>query len=517
MMDGPQHKRLRLSKVQLEEMTKEEIIDHWMKQDNYVDMLETRALDGQKDNSELVSLRESEEKMKQQQSEATRRENVLVMRLTTKEQEMQDYANQIQELKQAQVPGSAQLRSTLLDPAVNLMFERMKKELDLMKAKLEETQNDLSAWKFTPDSNTGKRLMAKCRLLHQENEELGKIISSGRVAKLEGDLALQRNFSEEMKKSQAELDEFLMELDEDVEGMQSTIYFLQQQLRESKELTTKLQQEIDCARVQTEASSKQPKGPLSEITCHTQAVDSPVLPEAAKDEDMATDSNILDLRTPDSIAEDSSSQNKRNSPTPQSDLNVRMNGDTNEQQLVSRFRTSSEESMDVVENNVSHVTLNNVSSLSSSEDSQKEVQRTTSPHSLDTPAVLSDACSPVTKADGASLVGSSDSEREIVPSQDNTVHEGSVEFIHSPHTPPDPPPKLESDHSEVISTISEKGSINPSVMDTASLKTAGNLEETDHNYDVRTEKSEVDSKQIATVNGLVDGNSTKVNDGEMDA
>ena len=52
-------------------------------------------------------------------------------------------------------------------------------------------------------SNTGKRLMAKCRLLHQENEELGKIISSGRVAKLEGDLALQRNFSEEMKKSQA--------------------------------------------------------------------------------------------------------------------------------------------------------------------------------------------------------------------------------------------------------------------------------------------------------------------------
>lgn len=51
-------------------------------------------------------------------------------------------------------------------------------------------------------SNTGKRLMAKCRLLYQENEELGKVISSGRIAKLEGDLALQKNFSEEMKKSQ---------------------------------------------------------------------------------------------------------------------------------------------------------------------------------------------------------------------------------------------------------------------------------------------------------------------------
>lgn len=47
--------------------------------------------------------------------------------------------------------------------------------------------------------------MAKCRLLYQENEELGRMISSGRLAKLEGELALQRNFSEEMKKSQSGL------------------------------------------------------------------------------------------------------------------------------------------------------------------------------------------------------------------------------------------------------------------------------------------------------------------------
>ena len=52
-------------------------------------------------------------------------------------------------------------------------------------------------------SNTGKRLMAKCRLLYQENEELGKMIASGRLAKLESDLALQRNLTEEMKKSQS--------------------------------------------------------------------------------------------------------------------------------------------------------------------------------------------------------------------------------------------------------------------------------------------------------------------------
>ena len=39
---------------------------------------------------ELAGLRESEEKLKHQQQESTRRENVLVMRLATKEHEMQE-------------------------------------------------------------------------------------------------------------------------------------------------------------------------------------------------------------------------------------------------------------------------------------------------------------------------------------------------------------------------------------------------------------------------------------------
>merc|ERR1719350_2554107 len=105
----------------------------------------------------------------------------------------------------------------------------------------EEAQNELAAWKFTPDSATGKRLMAKCRQLYQENEDLGKMIASGRLAKLEGELALQKNLTEEMKKNQLEMDEFMAELDEDVEGMQSTIYYLQQQLREAKETIARLE------------------------------------------------------------------------------------------------------------------------------------------------------------------------------------------------------------------------------------------------------------------------------------
>lgn len=193
---------------------------------------------------EVQSLKDSESKLKQQYAESQRRERILARRLAVKEQEMQDFASQIAELKTAQAPAQAALRSALLDPAVNILFQKLKNELQQTKAKLEETQNELSAWKFTPDSNTGKRLMAKCRLLYQENEELGKMTSNGRLAKLEGELALQKSYNEEVKKSQLELDDFLQEMDEDVEGMQSTIVFLQQELKHTKDDKEVLEKEV---------------------------------------------------------------------------------------------------------------------------------------------------------------------------------------------------------------------------------------------------------------------------------
>ncbi len=43
------------------------------------------------------------------------------------------------------------LRNSLLDPVVNLLFEKMKEELADSKKRLEESQQELNAWKFTPD------------------------------------------------------------------------------------------------------------------------------------------------------------------------------------------------------------------------------------------------------------------------------------------------------------------------------------------------------------------------------
>lgn len=61
-------------------------------------------------------------------------------------------------MKQSQTQSVSQLRQMLLDPAVNLVYQRLVRETDKLRENLKQTQNDLSAWKFTADrclSNLG--------------------------------------------------------------------------------------------------------------------------------------------------------------------------------------------------------------------------------------------------------------------------------------------------------------------------------------------------------------------------
>ncbi|NXA74396.1 FL2D regulator, partial [Thryothorus ludovicianus] len=260
--EEPLPKKVRLSEADFKVLPRDELILRWKQYEAYVQALEGKYTD--LNSNDVTGLRESEEKLKQQQQESARRENILVMRLATKEQEMQECTNQIQYLKQVQQPSVAQLRSTMVDPAINLFFLKMKGELEQTKDKLEQAQNELSAWKFTPDSQTGKKLMAKCRMLIQENQELGRQLSQGRIAQLEAELALQKKYSEELKSSQDELNDFIIQLDEEVEGMQSTILVLQQQLKETRQQLAQYQQQQQQCQASNAGTSRTPSSEPTE-------------------------------------------------------------------------------------------------------------------------------------------------------------------------------------------------------------------------------------------------------------
>lgn len=222
-------RRVHLSRDHIAELDKEQLVAKWYQQEAYINQLESATEELSKQADSL------QHELKSNEIKYKKRLHNVCMKLTLRDRKITQFQEKLDQISQNQAPSPYQLESTLVDPALNLMFEKMKNEVEASKVKVEEMQNELSAWKFTPDSTTGKRLMAKCRLLHNENEELGKEMSTGWVAQLTGNLALQKKFSEEMKKSQIELDEFLLELEEEVEGMQNTIYYLQQQLKEAKE------------------------------------------------------------------------------------------------------------------------------------------------------------------------------------------------------------------------------------------------------------------------------------------
>lgn len=226
---NPVSRRVHLSRDHIAELDKDQMIAKWYQQETYINQLES-ALDELSKQGDTL-----QQELQTNELRYKKRLHNVCMKLTLRDRKLAQLEEKLEQISHSQLPQPYQLETTLIDPALNLMFEKMKSEVDSAKTKVEEMQNELSAWKFTPDSTTGKRLMAKCRLLHNENEELGKEMSTGWVAQLTGNLALQKKFSEEMKKSQTELDEFLLELEEEVEGMQNTIYYMQKQLKEAKE------------------------------------------------------------------------------------------------------------------------------------------------------------------------------------------------------------------------------------------------------------------------------------------
>uniref|UniRef100_H2YR01 Pre-mRNA-splicing regulator WTAP n=1 Tax=Ciona savignyi TaxID=51511 RepID=H2YR01_CIOSA len=145
---SPPAKRIRISNEDISELSKDELIKKFRKQQELIENLESK-LGNRGKIFWLFFLHD--EKDKNHATESSRRENVLVMRLANKEQEIQDLSVSEQFLAAQEDAALVSLRQASLDPGVNLLFGRMREELQQTKDKLEQANSDLSAWKFTPD------------------------------------------------------------------------------------------------------------------------------------------------------------------------------------------------------------------------------------------------------------------------------------------------------------------------------------------------------------------------------
>eukprot|EP00850_Spirogloea_muscicola_P018062 SM000161S02444 [mRNA] locus=s161:202673:207507:- [translate_table: standard] len=166
---------------------------------------------------------------------AKRRENAMLAKLSAKEQEITDLKGILSEMKEMMKPEPMQTRKLLLDPVNHAEFTRLKTELEAAEKKAKDLQNDLAAVRFTPDSKNGKMLMAKCRTLQEENEEIGREASEGKMHELENKLAIQKQLNAELRKGYQELQEYVDDINDDAEKLQTTLYGLHRQVQQQQD------------------------------------------------------------------------------------------------------------------------------------------------------------------------------------------------------------------------------------------------------------------------------------------
>lgn len=151
------------------------------------------------------------------------------LRLAQQEQQARQLQLALHDLAAALQP-QQQWRPSFVDPAVNQHFAKLREEAKGQELKIRQLQEELEAVQFTPHSVSGKKLMAKCRLLQEENEEFGLKLAEGRIHQLEADLALHKEYCEELKRALLESHQWVVQLDDEVEKLQGAVFSLQAQL-----------------------------------------------------------------------------------------------------------------------------------------------------------------------------------------------------------------------------------------------------------------------------------------------
>ncbi|KAJ1385065.1 WTAP/Mum2 family [Sesbania bispinosa] len=192
----------------------------------------------------LQALKSSEESLREQLEKAKKKEAAFIVTFAKREQEIAELKSAVRDLKAQLKPPSMQARRLLLDPAVHEEFRHLKNLVDEKDKKVKELQDNIAAVSFTPQSKMGKMLMAKCRTLQEENEEIGNQASEGKMHELSMKLALQKSQNAQLRSQFEGLQKHMEGLTNDVERSNEMVLMLQDKLEEKDQEIQRLKTEL---------------------------------------------------------------------------------------------------------------------------------------------------------------------------------------------------------------------------------------------------------------------------------
>ncbi|KMT10652.1 hypothetical protein BVRB_5g117690 [Beta vulgaris subsp. vulgaris] len=206
----------------------------------------------------IRTLRSSEKSFKEQLEKAKKKEAAFIVTFAKREQEIAELKAAIRELRAQLKPPSLQTRRLLLDPAIHEEFTRLKNLVEEKEKKVKELQDNINAVIFTPNSKMGKMLMAKCKTLQEENEEIGNQASEGKMHELSMKLASQKSRNAELRSQFEGLCKNIEVLTTDVERSNEMVVILQEKLEERDAEIKRLKLELQQRNVVEELNDSAP-------------------------------------------------------------------------------------------------------------------------------------------------------------------------------------------------------------------------------------------------------------------
>ncbi|CAN0890379.1 FKBP12-interacting protein of 37 kDa [Linum grandiflorum] len=206
----------------------------------------------------LQTLKSSEEALKEQLEKAKKKEAAFIVTFAKREQEITELKSAVRDLRAQLKPPSMQARRLLLDPAIHEEFTRLKTLIEEKEKKVKELQDNIAAMSFTPQSKMGKMLMAKCRTLQDENDEIGSAAAEGPIHQLALKLALQKSQNVELRNQYGDLYDHMEGLTDDVEKSNEMVLVLQEKLGEKDEEISQLKQMIELQEKKSVEAEEEP-------------------------------------------------------------------------------------------------------------------------------------------------------------------------------------------------------------------------------------------------------------------
>ncbi|KAH9611653.1 hypothetical protein KSS87_022564 [Heliosperma pusillum] len=152
--------------------------------------------------------------------------------------------------------GTEKTRKFLLDPAIHEEFMRLKNLAEEKEKRVKELQDSINAISFTPNSKMGKMLIARCKTLQEENEEIGNQASEGKIKEMSMKLALQKSRNTELMNQFEGVCKNIEALASDVERSNEMVVILQEKLEERDTEINRLNLELQQRNVVEETTDE---------------------------------------------------------------------------------------------------------------------------------------------------------------------------------------------------------------------------------------------------------------------